>query len=44
VPWEEFAAAKVWYARLKSRRSFRTILADRVPGTMPSAHYADLDF
>jgi glutathione S-transferase len=44
VPWEEFAAAKIWYARLKSRRSFRTILADRVPGTMPSAHYADLDF
>ena len=44
VPWEEFAAAKVWYARLKSRRAFRTILADRVPGTLPSAHYADLDF
>jgi glutathione S-transferase len=44
VPWEEFAAAKVWYARLKSRRAFRTLLADRVPGTLPAAHYADLDF
>jgi glutathione S-transferase len=44
VPWEEFAVAKVWYARLKSRRAFRTILADRVPGALPSAHYADLDF
>jgi glutathione S-transferase len=44
VPWEEFAAAKVWYARLKSRRSFRAILADRVPGTVPATHYADLDF
>jgi glutathione S-transferase len=44
VPWEEFAAAKEWYARLKSRRSFRSILADRVPGTMPAGHYADLDF
>jgi glutathione S-transferase len=44
VPWEEFAVAKVWYARLKSRRAFRTILADRVAGSLPSAHYADLDF
>lgn len=44
VPWEEFAVAKTWYARLKSRRAFRSILADRVPGALPSAHYADLDF
>jgi glutathione S-transferase len=44
VPWEEFAVAKVWYARLKSRRAFRAILADRVPGALPAAHYADLDF
>jgi glutathione S-transferase len=44
VPWEEFAVAKVWYARLKSRRAFRTLLADRVPGTTVSAHYANLDF
>jgi glutathione S-transferase len=44
VPWEEFAAAKDWYARLKSRRSFRALLADRVPGTVPATHYADLDF
>jgi glutathione S-transferase len=44
VPWEEFAVAKTWYARLKSRRAFRAILADRVPGALPVAHYADLDF
>jgi glutathione S-transferase len=44
VPWEEFAAAKVWYARLKSRRAFRSILADRVPGATPPTHYANLDF
>ena len=44
VPWEEFTVAKLWYARLKSRRAFRSILADRVPGAPPSAHYADLDF
>jgi glutathione S-transferase len=44
VPWEEFAVAKTWYARLKSRRSFRDLLSDRVPGVQASAHYADLEF
>jgi len=44
VPWEEFEVAKVWYARLKSRRAFRSILADRVPGTVPATHYDNLDF
>jgi glutathione S-transferase len=44
VPWDEFAVAKTWYARLKSRRAFRTILADRLPGALPVAHYPDLDF
>ncbi len=44
VPWEEFGVAKVWYARIKSRRAFRTILIDRIPGIWPPAHYADLDF
>lgn len=44
VPWEEDEMARDWYARLKSRPSFRAILADRVPGMAPAAHYADLDF
>lgn len=44
VPWEGFSVAKTWYARLKSRRAFRALLADRVPGALPTAHYADLDF
>jgi glutathione S-transferase len=44
VPWEEFEAAKVWYARMKSRRAFRSILADRLPGATPPTHYANLDF
>ena len=44
VPWAQHAAAKDWYARIKSRPSFRPILADQVPGTKPPAHYADLDF
>jgi glutathione S-transferase len=44
VPWEEFPAAAEWYVRLKSRPSFRSILADRVPGQPPVPHYAELDF
>lgn len=44
VPWEDFAAAQVWYARLKSRPSFRPLLADRLAGLPPAAHYTDLDF
>ena len=31
-------------ARVKSRKSFRALLADRVPGINPPAVYADLDF
>ncbi len=44
VPWEEFPVAKIWYARVKSRRAFRPLLADRIPGVTPPEHYADLDF
>jgi glutathione S-transferase len=44
VPWNEDEGAKSWYARVKSRPSFRTILADTLPGMPPSASYADLDF
>ncbi|PZU88111.1 MAG: glutathione S-transferase [Chelatococcus sp.] len=44
VPWEEDEAARAWYARIKSRPSFRPLLADRMPGMAPSAHYDDLDF
>jgi glutathione S-transferase len=43
IPWAEFPATAEWYMRMKSRPSFRTLLADRVPGQPPVAHYADLD-
>jgi glutathione S-transferase len=33
-----------WYARIKSRPSFRPLLADTVAGMRPPAYYADLDF
>jgi glutathione S-transferase len=44
VAWDEHEPAKEWYARVKSRPSFRPILADHIPGAPPPAHYADLDF
>ncbi|HEX3429771.1 MAG TPA: glutathione S-transferase family protein [Rhizomicrobium sp.] len=43
VPWNEFPGAAEWYMRIKSRPSFRTLLADRVPGQPPAPHYPDLD-
>lgn len=44
APWEEDEHAKAWYQKIKSRPSFRALLADRVLGMSPSAVYADLDF
>ena len=36
VPWNEDETARLWYARVKSRPSFRALLADRVPGMTAS--------
>ena len=44
IDWSLSQAAKDWYARMKSRPSFRGLLADQVPGMVPPAHYQDLDF
>ncbi|BAR98988.1 glutathione S-transferase family protein [Blastochloris viridis] len=44
VPWHEDEAAKQWYAKMKSRPSFRPILADAMAGMPPAPYYANLDF
>lgn len=44
VPWEDYNNAKLWYSKIKSRPSFKEILADRFKGIYPSNHYTDLDF
>jgi glutathione S-transferase len=44
VPWDEDETAKNWYARIKSRPSFRGLLGEVLPGLPPSRTYADLDF
>lgn len=44
IPWPDYPVAKSWYQRMKSRPSFRPLLADTVRGMAPGSHYADLDF
>lgn len=44
IPWADFPQVGDWYARMKSRPSFRSLLADRLPGQPPVTHYAELDF
>jgi glutathione S-transferase len=44
VPWDEDETAKAWYARIKSRPSFRALLGETLPGLPPAPSYANLDF
>ena len=44
VPWDADETAKNWYARIKSRPSFRALLVETLPGLPPSPSYANLDF
>ncbi len=44
VDWNRHEIVKDWYATIKSRPAFRSLLADHQSGFPPPAHYADLDF
>ena len=44
INWAEAQQVKDWYQRIKSRPSFRPLLAERIRGVTPVSHYADLDF
>lgn len=44
VNWDSSLETRNWYARIKSRPAFRTLLGDRVAGMPAAAGYADLDF
>ena len=44
VPWDEHQPAREWYARVKSRPSFRPLLEDRIPGFNPAGAYENVDF
>jgi glutathione S-transferase len=42
--WNRSEIVKDWYAKIKSRPAFRSILADQISGFPQPAHYSDLDF
>jgi glutathione S-transferase len=44
IHWSRHPEAKSWYAKMKSRPSFRDLLGDQVVGLAPPDHYCDLDF
>lgn len=44
VDWNRHAVVKDWYAKIKSRPAFRTLLADQISGFPQPEHYSDLDF
>jgi len=44
IDWGGHQSAKIWYSALKSRPTFRALLADRMEGIRPPADYDKLDF
>jgi glutathione S-transferase len=44
ISWAHFPTLKEWYIRIKSRPSFKRVLADRIPSIHPASYYANLDF
>jgi glutathione S-transferase len=44
IDWSRHAEAKLWFAKMKSRPSFRDLLGDQVVGMTPPPHYSDMDF
>jgi len=44
INWDDWPYIKQWYAVLKSRPSFRSLLQDQIAGFPPPPTYSDLDF
>lgn len=44
VDWPAHPAVREWYAKVKSRKSFRPLLKDCIAGMRPPDHYTSLDF
>ena len=44
LEWSGFGEARAWYAKIKSRPSFRPLLSDVIDGVNPPNHYKNLDF
>jgi len=44
IDWEGHEESRTWYSTIKSRPTFRPLLADRMEGLRPPPHYDKLDF
>ena len=44
IDWDGHEEARTWYSALKSRPTFRPLLAERMEGLAPPGHYDKLDF
>ena len=44
VDWNRSELVKDWYAKIKSRPAFRSLLADQLSGFPQPDHYSNLDF
>ena len=44
IDWSRFESIRNWYAKIKSRPAFRSLLKDYLPAFTPPDHYSDLDF
>lgn len=44
IDWDAHTDARDWYSKVKSRKSFRSVLKDRIAGLVPPKYYDKLDF
>ena len=44
IDWRDHEQTRQWYSALKSRPTFRPLLAERMEGVPPPPHYDKLDF
>ncbi len=44
IPWKKYPRVKDWYAKIKSRPSFRSLLTDQIMSIPPRGKYVSLDF
>lgn len=44
IDWNRYIKMREWYRIIKSKKGFRNILFDKIPGYKPSKFYSELDF
>ena len=44
IDWNKYIKLREWYRIIKSKKGFRRILFDKIPGYKPSRYYSELDF